>query len=76
MDLNQQPHRKKKLSLRLQDPNENITSGSKRPTKSFEVVLHFGYTETFCRQKMVRNLFENGAKKNLKFNIPLEIHFI
>ena len=34
MDLNQRPKRKKTLPLKLQDPKENITSGSKRPAKS------------------------------------------
>jgi hypothetical protein len=34
MDLNQRPKRKKNLPLKLQDPKENITSGSKRPAKS------------------------------------------
>jgi hypothetical protein len=34
MDLNKRPQRKKNLPVRLQDPNENITSVSKRPAKS------------------------------------------
>jgi hypothetical protein len=37
MDLNQRPQRKKTIPLRLQDPKENITSGSKRPAKSEKI---------------------------------------
>ena len=35
------PRGKKTLPLKLQDPKENITSGSKRPAKSFVVVRYY-----------------------------------
>ena len=41
MNLDQQSHMKKNISLRLQDPMETITSGSKRPAKSFVVVRYY-----------------------------------
>ena len=39
MDVNQRPERKKTLPLKLQDPKENITSGSKRPAKSLKMEI-------------------------------------